>query len=357
MSASATLVLQDHSRLIFSALGDSLTYGYLVQEGYLDMVEAGLRRSLPNTDVRVLNHGVCGDTIFDGIGRAGEAFFSTCPDVGLIQFGLNDCFSGISPSEFSQGLEELLGTCRTRVPAMKVVLIPPPPVRDPGFDRAAQPFRDAKVAAAGRHGAVAARVAELWGALHAADLPRATNHEPRATSHEPPATASPPETLWLSDGVHPSMAGYRRMAWAVLEALGVPPAADVKVRAHHLLCLLAFAGEGYSDTFEQEFGRLARTYRTSGKLMEIVCGSDEACAACPHLGAEGCRSAEDGPEPRVLELDNAVLDALGLRPGLFESSFLLARVRALSPALLHSLCSKCSWYGKLPCQERILSGA
>jgi lysophospholipase L1-like esterase len=182
-----------------SALGDSLTYGYLVARGYLDMVEETLQRLFPEALLTVHNHGVCGDTVFDGLERAGEAFFAPQPQVGLIQFGLNDCFQGMSAARFSAGLEHLVLDCRQRVPHMDLVLVPPPPVEAASFDQAAEPFREAMADVAEEHGGVLAPVSTRW-------------NEDR-----------PDEPLWLADGVHPTQAGYRRMASAVLDALGVTP--------------------------------------------------------------------------------------------------------------------------------------
>jgi hypothetical protein len=128
---------------------------------------------------------------------------------------------------------------------------------------------------------------------------------------------------------------------------------DATVRGHHLLCLLAFSGEGYSEPFEASFGRLAALYRTPGRHLNVVCGPDEACRSCPHLGPGGCRSQADGPEASVVELDTAVLAALRLGPGRHETSRLLSLVRALPDDTLDGLCGRCSWFGRIDCRSKI----
>ena len=129
---------------------------------------------------------------------------------------------------------------------------------------------------------------------------------------------------------------------------------EARVRAHHLLCLLAFSGAGYSARFVREFARLAKLYARPGVLLQVVASPDDACKACPYLETDGCHSEADGPEANVAVLDGAVLSALKIVPGVHESSALSAAVRSLPRDVLDSLCARCSWFGKTDCQDRIL---
>ncbi len=128
---------------------------------------------------------------------------------------------------------------------------------------------------------------------------------------------------------------------------------DARLRGHHLLCLLAFSGDGYSDEFNVRFGKLADIYRRPESQIEVLISSDDACAACPHGSPDGCRSAVDGPEQAVKELDRAVLDLLGIEPGLHRAGDLHARLATASNADVHATCKACSWYGKTDCQNLI----
>ena len=180
---------------ILSALGDSLTVGYLVYQGYLDMVESDLRKRYPEARLQVYNHGVCGDTVFDGRHRLDQAIMNLHPHLALVQFGLNDCFSGISPARFSEGLDDVLRRIKASLPDTLIMLVPPPPVEPAAFDMQAEPFREAMAVAAALHGTLLAPIEEFWGS----------------------DSAGTP--LWLPDGVHPTEAGYRCMADAILKAL------------------------------------------------------------------------------------------------------------------------------------------
>ena len=128
-----------------------------------------------------------------------------------------------------------------------------------------------------------------------------------------------------------------------------------RLRAHHLLCLLAFSGEGYSPAFERRFAALAKVYRDAASLLEILASPDDACDACPHLTTSaGCISPDDGPEASVVELDRAVLATLRLSTGTHLAADVHSRLRNVSRAELDALCSKCSWFGRTDCQELIV---
>jgi len=51
----------------------------------------------------------------------------------------------------------------------------------------------------------------------------------------------------------------------------------VRLRAHHLLCILTFAGKGYSPAFVANMaGVVARI--GAGEPIEVVAGPDDICA-------------------------------------------------------------------------------
>ena len=131
-----------------------------------------------------------------------------------------------------------------------------------------------------------------------------------------------------------------------------PP--DARLRGHHLLCLLAFSGDGYSDDFVAQFARLEAIYRSPDSIIEVLIYADDACAACPHGSPDGCRSAVDGPEQAVKELDRAVLDLLAIEPGRHRAADLHARLARAEHQAVHATFKACSWYGKTNCQELIL---
>jgi hypothetical protein len=52
---------------------------------------------------------------------------------------------------------------------------------------------------------------------------------------------------------------------------------SVRLRAHHLLCMLTFAGEGYTPDFTANFAAIAGRIR-DGEAIQLVDGADDVCA-------------------------------------------------------------------------------
>ncbi|MDX8516859.1 DUF1284 domain-containing protein [Mesorhizobium dulcispinae] len=120
----------------------------------------------------------------------------------------------------------------------------------------------------------------------------------------------------------------------------------VRLRAHHLLCLLTYVGKGYSPAFTANYdkvvGRLGE-----GEPVLIVSGPDDICA--PML---------EEPEPHCLRESAAERDGLaardvgallgrpvqaGVRFVLDASS--LARMRKVfSAGLTRQACLGCEWF-------------
>ena len=81
----------------------------------------------------------------------------------------------------------------------------------------------------------------------------------------------------------------------------------VRLRGHHLLCLLAYKGEGYSPAFIANLDRIAARL-TAGEDAVLVDGPDDICA--PLALTQGCSvldisgpvragSAAEGPAGRL----------------------------------------------------------
>lgn len=57
----------------------------------------------------------------------------------------------------------------------------------------------------------------------------------------------------------------------------------IRLRPHHLLCLLTYAGKGYSTAFVQNFDAIASRLASDSPWIEVVEGPDEVCQ--PLLGS------------------------------------------------------------------------
>ncbi|MCG8359468.1 MAG: DUF1284 domain-containing protein [Kiloniellales bacterium] len=119
----------------------------------------------------------------------------------------------------------------------------------------------------------------------------------------------------------------------------------LRLRPHHLLCVLTYVGKGYSPDFTANMTRIAGRLG-AGEAVEIVAGPDDICA--PLL---------DGPDPHchrpsVVERDRAAArdldDLLGLdvRTGahLVLDEDLASRLRtAFASGTIRSACAGCAW--------------
>ena len=195
MNSSFASLIKDQHQITLSVLGDSLSYGYMVPTGYIHMLMELLAKDYPSNLFRLHNHGVCGDTAQDGLRRLRGALLHPPADIALVQFGINDCFVGISASEFQAAVRAIVRGYQTECPKGIVLLIPPPPVYPPQENLMLEPFRRAMHELARTLSVVCVPIHEHWSV----------------------GESSP--TQWLDDGVHPSEEGYRLMARAVYAAL------------------------------------------------------------------------------------------------------------------------------------------
>jgi acyl-CoA thioesterase-1 len=95
------------------ALGDSLTagYGVLSQESFPERLEAALVKR--GHDVEIVNAGVSGDTVADGLARLDWALGDGADGV-IVELGANDMLRGQDPALTRDRLDELLGKIAER---------------------------------------------------------------------------------------------------------------------------------------------------------------------------------------------------------------------------------------------------
>jgi acyl-CoA thioesterase-1 len=186
------------------ALGDSITDDYL---SWAEIVRECLAIARPRDAVAVVNAGVSGDTTADALRRL-YAIARLRPDVVVTMLGTNDCQRHGPEHELlvagAESARNLAAIRRwlARSGAFRV-WITPPPVLESALASAVgeRPFavRDADVRAVARTvhelGDPVVDVRELFG--------------------DPPGAG-----LLMDDGVHPSLAGQRAIAAALIGVLG-----------------------------------------------------------------------------------------------------------------------------------------
>ena len=128
----------------------------------------------------------------------------------------------------------------------------------------------------------------------------------------------------------------------------------MRLRAHHLLCLLGFRGLGYSPEFVANMDGIAQRLRSFPEtLIEIMCQPDDICFSCPFLGEKGCKHKGPSSEKRRRGQDRAVIARLNIKAG-EKLNWLEARERMrsfINPQDLDVICRDCQWLPLGHCAE------
>ncbi|MFC4810068.1 DUF1284 domain-containing protein [Paenibacillus sp. GCM10023250] len=124
----------------------------------------------------------------------------------------------------------------------------------------------------------------------------------------------------------------------------------IRLRGHHLLCLLGFRGMGYSAAYAANMARVYNQLRDEpGTPVTIVAGPDELCACFPADAEPHCENAS------VARLDGGALAKLNLRVGsTLPWSAVIEHVRAgVAPEDIGTLCHTCQWRSYGVCEAGV----
>ncbi|MDD2671143.1 MAG: GDSL-type esterase/lipase family protein [Syntrophales bacterium] len=105
-----------------AAIGDSLTYGWMVSRGYLGYLQDMIAAQYPGAKFSIINAGIPGDTAEGGMHRIEYDVISRNPDCVLIQFALNDAFAGYPPPEFESNVRSMIDRVRSSSRADMILL-------------------------------------------------------------------------------------------------------------------------------------------------------------------------------------------------------------------------------------------
>lgn len=120
----------------------------------------------------------------------------------------------------------------------------------------------------------------------------------------------------------------------------------VRLRAHHLLCLLTYVGKGYSPAFTANYDAIAGRIG-QGEDIVLVSGPDDICA--PLLVEADPHCLRPGVAERDRRAGEAVSDLLGrtVEPGvrlLLDPREVQAMRSAFSTGHLRAACKGCDWH-------------
>lgn len=178
------------------ALGDSLTQGWMVRKGYIDFLEEMLREAFPGSRFHLINCGIPGDTAEGGLYRLRDDVLDLNPDCVFIQFALNDAFCGYSAARFKECIQRIIDEIRNDCDA-EIVLITSGHVGNSRETHFVGEFYRQLEILGEENGLPVARVHDYWKKRIDEDVEF--------------------RTLVQGDLVHPTVAGYRLMAEAVMQ--------------------------------------------------------------------------------------------------------------------------------------------
>ena len=119
----------------------------------------------------------------------------------------------------------------------------------------------------------------------------------------------------------------------------------VRLRAHHLLCMLTYVGKGYSPAFVENYEVIAARL-SAGEEIELVAGPDDICGPLTVDSEAHCQGAS------VIERDRAAADAvarligspLPLGARITPTLALIERLRAnFATGEIRRACTGCEW--------------
>ena len=187
--------LEKGDNLKIVALGDSLTYGWMVEKGYIDFLKEMLKVKYPKSIFKIINQGIPGDTAEGGLYRLKDHVLNSDPDLVFIQFALNDAFSGYSREDFHHNILGIINGIRNNSSAE--ILLMTSVALDKREKRIAERYYDILKNIAEKEAIPIVLVHEYW--------------EKRISE------GIEFSTLVQQDCVHPTVEGYRLMAEAIVQ--------------------------------------------------------------------------------------------------------------------------------------------
>lgn len=119
----------------------------------------------------------------------------------------------------------------------------------------------------------------------------------------------------------------------------------VRLRPHHLLCMLTFIGKGYTEAFTENYVRIAARL-SEGEDILMVEGPDDICA--PLLDEEDPHCWRKSVVDRDNRARVAVEELLGVPAGpgavICPDAVFLAKMRdAFAAGEIRKACIRCEW--------------
>lgn len=122
----------------------------------------------------------------------------------------------------------------------------------------------------------------------------------------------------------------------------------IKIRPHHILCMKAYIGKGYSEDFNINMKSIIKELEDNEKTVQVVFGLDDICTKCPYNMGNGlCKS-----QCKVEKIDSKIIEYFGIIEDKYVYKELKDMVfRKLNEEMFIDICSNCEWYSVTNCKE------
>lgn len=121
----------------------------------------------------------------------------------------------------------------------------------------------------------------------------------------------------------------------------------IRLRGHHLLCMLTYVGKGYTAGFTVNYDRVAARLN-AGEEIEIVSGPDDICA--PLLCDDGAHCFNESvarrDEAALVAVSTHLREPVAIGSRIRPSGDFIDGLRAgFAQGALRTACSDCEWGG------------
>lgn len=123
---------------------------------------------------------------------------------------------------------------------------------------------------------------------------------------------------------------------------------SLRLRPHHLLCMLTYIGKGYSRAFTDNFKTITTALNTGNATIEIVRGPDDICAPrlCDPEDDCHCHDADIAADDEAALADiQALIPALSYGAKLTLTAEIIRQLRAAyDKKTIRRACAGCQWF-------------
>lgn len=119
----------------------------------------------------------------------------------------------------------------------------------------------------------------------------------------------------------------------------------MKLRGHHLLCILGFQGYGYSEDFVLNMTRINELRKSEKSIIKLTNIPDDICSSCPNLKNNLCEN--EMQNEIIVKMDEEVLSKFN-RNIEYNAIDLFNEVNLKFNTLksVENICNDCKWAEK-----------